>query len=262
MRQRFFGILWLTLFACGFSCFCEGRRRQLSSSKVLLEDGHERAVSDLANRQHKREKRREALQKSGRLPQTWMDGHMNFARGLKYRWGEPVSQALKENPWFQTLTEREQDVLRLAQVQSPHVLFRDVSQSVVRANVGTWDDSAGRHILPTVLPKMLLWCESKQRVWLGCEALMCQGFPVLPLLKTHEATMRPQAWQPSETLMQDLAGNAMAIPVVLAILQSLFAAFSWQPNPNPNESSPLERLEPEDFRTAVRDEELHVVMLS
>ena len=43
---------------------------------------------------------------------------------------------------------------------------------------------------------------------------------------------RPQdlllSWQPTEALMQDLAGNAMSLPVVMTILQCAFAAVNWQ----------------------------------
>lgn len=35
-------------------------------------------------------------------------------------------------------------------------------------------------------------------------------------------------WRPTETLMQDLAGNAMSLPVVMTMLQCAFAAVNWQ----------------------------------
>lgn len=37
-----------------------------------------------------------------------------------------------------------------------------------------------------------------------------------------------QSYRPSEQLMQDLAGNAMSLPVVLTILQCAFAALGWK----------------------------------
>ena len=46
-----------------------------------------------------------------------------------------------------------------------------------------------------------------------------------------QAAIRRQlqtTWTPSESLMQDLAGNAMALPVVLAIMQCAFIALSWR----------------------------------
>ncbi|CAE6953498.1 SSRP1 [Symbiodinium sp. CCMP2592] len=46
-----------------------------------------------------------------------------------------------------------------------------------------------------------------------------------------QAAIRRQlqaTWTPSESLMQDLAGNAMALPVVLALMQCAFLALSWR----------------------------------
>ena len=39
---------------------------------------------------------------------------------------------------------------------------------------------------------------------------------------------RPQAGFPSEGLMADLAGNAMALPVVMAVVQSMLACLEWR----------------------------------
>ena len=82
-----------------------------------------------------------------------------------------------------------------------------------------------------------------------------QGFPVRPFLAAHEKLRKNEAAstqsnQPlagstkkrkreekektiqldiSESLMQDLAGNAMALPVVLGIVQSALCCFKWKP---------------------------------
>ena len=204
-------------------------RSSCCGTEIFLPSDHPFTVSDLELRQNKQEKRKETQAKSGPAAQTWMDAHMAFARNLKVRWGEAVPRDLKENVWYQTLTEREQDALRLAKLQSPSLLFRDVSQAVGRVNCNTLDSTTGLHVLPTILPKMLLWCEKESRVWLGCEAMIAQGYPILPLLEVYEAVKRPQAWTATEVLLQELAGNAMALPVVLAILQSIFVSFSWVP---------------------------------
>ncbi|CAK9103361.1 Uncharacterized protein SCF082_LOCUS48281 [Durusdinium trenchii] len=91
--------------------------------------------------------------------------------------------------------------------------------------------------------------------FLGQEALLLQGFPVRPFLAAHEKLRKNEAAstqsnQPlagstkkrkreekektiqldiSESLMQDLAGNAMALPVVLGIVQSALCCFKWKP---------------------------------
>jgi len=35
-------------------------------------------------------------------------------------------------------------------------------------------------------------------------------------------------WRPTETVMQDLAGNTMSLPVVMTMLQCAFVAVNWQ----------------------------------
>ena len=59
-----------------------------------------------------------------------------------------------------------------------------------------------------------------------------QGFPVQPFLQILAARMETmplaQQWHPSEALMMDLAGNAMALPVVLAMVQCALAALNWK----------------------------------
>ena len=60
-----------------------------------------------------------------------------------------------------------------------------------------------------MLPGQQLWMESRQRLMVGEEALMFQGFPIL--------------------LLQDLAGNAMALPVAMAMFQAGVASLPWIP---------------------------------
>ena len=106
------------------------------------------------------------------------------------------------------------------------------------------------------------------RMLLGREALLYQGFPALlflemlkqlqrtvqaagrvppsasqdpskgPAAKKAKATHdQPEArrgdllvrWRPTEVLMQDVAGNAMSLPVVMTMLQCAFASVSWRP---------------------------------
>ena len=214
--------MFTTLRAVMCSCV----RSPCCATKIFLPPYDPAVKSYLESRREKREKLREAAKKSGPAHHPWMNQHLAFARVLKYRWGQPVPEDLKANEWFETLTDREKDVVRLTRAQSPDLLFRDLSQSIARANETTL--SEGLHCLPTLLPRMLLWCEKEQRLWLGREALIFQGFPVIPFLQAYEdAPKRPQAWSPSEALMTDLAGNAMSLPVVLAILQSLLTSLSW-----------------------------------
>ena len=54
---------------------------------------------------------------------------------------------------------------------------------------------------------------------MGREALLFQGFLVQEFLDQKDSD-----YEASEALMQELAANAMAVPVVLATLQSLIAS--------------------------------------
>ena len=188
--------------------------------------------------------------------------------------GQGAQPNVSNNSWYKTLTDREQDALPLLQVQSPGSLMRALSQSINHANAFTWKAEAGKHIAPTMLPKMNLWLEpvpprNAARLMLGREALLFQGFPALlflerldtfqaqaeasglvaqaaqpsntkPLVKRakhpHQVNERIDfrkqdlllTWRPTETLMQDLAGNAMSLPVVMTMLQCAFVAVNWQ----------------------------------
>ena len=60
---------------------------------------------------------------------------------------------------------------------------------------------------------------------------MLQGFPISKFLAQVDDEQRP-----TQAFMQDLAGNAMAFPVVLALLQSGLAAV-WLKPPQPAASA-------------------------
>ena len=59
---------------------------------------------------------------------------------------------------------------------------------------------------------------------LGIEAMMLQGFPI------SKVTMHP--WM-ANSLLQSLAGNAVACPVMLALAMSTFVAITWRGNNMP-----------------------------
>ena len=79
------------------------------------------------------------------------------------------------------------------------------------------------HITPTLLPTQQLWIDApsmqRPRLLLGYESLMFQGFPL--------SKRQDLASTFSDSLMQELAGNAMTLPVVLGLLMSTFAAVPW-----------------------------------
>ena len=166
---------------------------------------------------------------------------------------------LEVNEWFMTLTDREKDVLVLSRAQGPQAGFRNLSQSVGRVHSNTWLEDCQKHVAPTMLPGQILFLEvlKPPRLLLGRKCLMYLGFPVVPLLremaaagfdpcvdplpdpslapdaaglpvkKKQRRSQPDRAWL-TESLMQDLGGNAMALPVLLAIIQAALCALSLQ----------------------------------
>ena len=158
---------------------------------------------------------------------TWMNKHMEYAEQLGVRWATPLPVELVMNEWFSTLTKREGDCLRLSRVAGPTAEFRNLSQSVGRAHGNTLQDS-GKHVAPTMLPGQVLWTESQDRLLSGVEA-MIQGYPIMPLLDRLKANGQVRLKENfTESFLTDLAGNAMALPVVLAIFQAGMAAVGFK----------------------------------
>ena len=161
---------------------------------------------------------------------TWMNKHMEYAEQLGVRWATPLPVELVTNDWFSTLTKREGDCLRLSRVVGPTAEFRNLSQSVGRAHGNTLQDS-GKHVAPTMLPGQVLWTESQDRLLSGVEAMILQGYPIMPLLDRLKANGQVQVRLKenfTESFLTDLAGNAMALPVVLAIFQAGMAAVGFK----------------------------------
>ena len=159
---------------------------------------------------------------------TWMNKHMEYAEQLGVRWATPLPVELVMNDWFSTLTKREGDCLRLSRVAGPTAEFRNLSQSVGRAHGNTLQDS-GKHVAPTMLPGQVLWTESQDRLLSGVEAMILQGYPIMPLLDRLKANGQVRLKENfTESFLTDLAGNAMALPVVLAIFQAGMAAVGFK----------------------------------
>ena len=108
---------------------------------------------------------------------------MKFADSLGVRWGTPARKELAQNAWYSTLTERDADCLKLSEIESPGCGFRNLSQSLGRANSATLQ-ADGRHVAPTMLPGQLLWthlASGGPRLMSGYEALLMQGYPISDL---------------------------------------------------------------------------------
>ena len=214
--------VFVTFCACVSAC----QRAAPCASGVLLDDDDPAVAAELERR----------LQASGRVTEgAWSEAalksHIDLYRSHGLRWGEATEGSLKSR-WFATMTPQQRDTLTFSQKKDPgDVLFRNISQSAARVIMSTVHD--GKHVAPTQLPSQLLWIQpglaasgqvdskcNVGRLLLGREALMMQGYPV-PLVKEAVATT-------SESLMADLAGNGMAVPVFLAILVSASISLSWR----------------------------------
>ena len=103
------------------------------------------------------------------------------------------------------------------------VLLRDIGQSSGRIRESTITDT-GKHLAFTMTPKQLAvtCCRGKApRLLLGEEALLFQGYPTAAVPDLVEET--PQH------VLADLAGNAVSVPVLLALLMSVVVAVDWRP---------------------------------
>ena len=215
--------VFVTFCACVSAC----QRAAPCASGVLLADDDPAVAAELERRR---------LEASGRVTEgAWSEAalksHIDLYRSHGLRWGEATEGSLK-SPWFATITPQQRGTLTFSQKKDPgDVLFRNIGQSAARVIMSTVQD--GKHVAPTQLPSQLLWIEpglaasgqvgsqtNVGRLLLGREALLFQGYPV-PLVKEAVDTT-------SESLLADLAGNGMAVPVVLAILVSASISLSWR----------------------------------
>ena len=96
-----------------------------------------------------------------------------------------------------------------------------LDQSADRNLQSTREGNGETIVAPCVLPGQWLWLHipgGEERLLLGREALMWQGFPVC----------RADTDQVPERFLQDLAGNAMTLHVLLAVVQAAMAALTWK----------------------------------
>ena len=77
-----------------------------------------------------------------------------------------------------------------------------------------------------------------------------QGFPIIPYYNKQLQTLFLSDSLDAQGFLHDLAGNAMALPVVLAIFQSGLASVPWLVEPSAEESGEEEEQE-EDGDVAI-----------
>ena len=244
LKSQASGQVWKTFKSLVTSCM---RSPPCSKGCLLSEETHksfvQRALVHYQEAAAKNAQRKPA-------PQTWIDKHMAYADQLGYRWASPVSDKLKENLWYQTLTKREADALVLSRVADPTCEFRNLSQSLGRINSASHAKDTGKEVAPTMMPSQQLWVESRDRLLTGYEALIMQGFPIIPYYNKQLQTLFLSDSLDAQGFLHDLAGNAMALPVVLAIFQSGLASVPWLVEPSAEESGEEEEQE-EDGDVAI-----------
>ena len=91
----------------------------------------------------------------------------------------------------------------------------------------------GQHLSFTATPGQvtLVFQEAeKPRLLLGEEAMVLQGFPIAKVSDLVERT--------SNHVMADLAGNMVAVPVLLALMMAAVACVHWREEQNTPEDEP------------------------
>ena len=102
----------------------------------------------------------------------------------------------------------------------------DLMPSPTRVSASTEDTrNVDVMLAPCILPSQLLWIHrddnSQQRLLLGQEAMLFQGWPI-GFINCVESTSL------TNTFLQDLAGNATSPPVLLALVLAIFYSVSWK----------------------------------
>ena len=145
-------------------------------------------------------------------------------QGCGLRWGDVcVEDAFIATPWYGTLASLQKNVLTFSLASQPGVvLCRDIGQSSARIRHSTIAED-GKHLAYCQMPGQVTWLQvpgGSPRLQLGRESLILQGYPIAKIADLIEKT--------SERQMQEIAGNMMAAPIPLAILQAVMAALPWR----------------------------------
>ena len=138
---------------------------------------------------------------------------------------------LKESPWYSTLCNRQQHALCFSMKENDdaRIMFRAVHKTIGRGQ-HAGKDTTGIVVLGTEMPNQLMFTFAVQppRLVLGRESFWLQGFPIDELeadcfkqVKAHGERVF------TESMYQDLAGNMVSTPVMLAAVIATIVAVSW-----------------------------------
>jgi hypothetical protein len=210
-------------------------QRKPPSVETLLLDDDNPAV------EHELLRRTASGQGRGAEGFSWIGEHQKLYGGLRLSWGVPSPHKPTINsPWLKTLTPAHRSALiykhhKLLATLSTSAgtaaassqcaeLILDLDQSLDR-NVQSKRGHDARTILaPCMIPGQVLWVHMPhgvERLMLGREALMIQGYPVCKVAEGADKV--------TDRFLHDLAGNAMTLQVSLAVVQAAVAALTWRP---------------------------------
>ena len=205
------------------------QRKCPKAQDILLLDGDEAVCRNLLHRLkqgHRNLKGRD-----------WVDAHAKTYSQLQLSWGvKSPDLRTRGSRWLRTLTPQQQSVLVFAQhkhICSTSVARRsgtasgqisklmvDVHPSMGRERVSVEYGDVGQ-ISPCILPHQMMWLhfeDREHRPMLGKESMLFQGWPI-------ESVDLPD-WA-DNNLLQDLAGNGVALPVMLALVMSTLSALTF-----------------------------------
>ena len=218
------------------------QRRAPDALDVLLPEKDELVTSELMDR----------IQKGhGHLDpeQKWFAGHQKEYSKYRVSWGcESPCPATRTSPWLKTLTPLQRSTLVLHQKkllmgqpkqsrtsmaapctasgQNKRTMIKklmvDIHPSIGRMNTSSFDEQQEHQAAPCILPHQCLWLHLPEgreaRPMIGRESMMFQGWPVSKV---------PPATFMTDRNMQDLAGNGVSLPVLLALVMSACMSLTW-----------------------------------
>ena len=217
----------VTGFFASFREFLSATRMPSPSLHLVLQCSHgllQHCLKDLL------EVRQEiASKRVGKAGNTaWETRHINYCRQKQIRFSTlKASAAVRENAFYSTLREDQQQLIAIAQEEFGEDLCIDLTQSLGTFSrvVPKRDDMA----IATLMPANDWWISlpERQGLLLGREALMLQGFPYHQLEEVVESDADLKKVF-SESFAMDLAGNAFSGTVVLVLLLALFLTLPWK----------------------------------
>ena len=149
---------------------------------------------------------------------AWPDLHEPLWSAMPHRHEKRLhEEALRENPFFLSLCERQRDVLLLELCRRP---FSELFHSKITVSLETTatrtSGGSSDTAISCLLPRSKIWLAHRQRFLLGVESLLLQGADPEDL-----RALRPKRW--ANSFLMDLGGNAFCVLQFTCVIISSFA---------------------------------------